>query len=489
MAVDHAGGRLLLSIIGGPNGLSSSVVVSDDDGATWRTQWLAPLINGVIRERITGVSPHFAVIPFSNFGGSGVYPLDGGARFPFYSPADALLLSDPEGVGQTFVASDQLAALDGGVLAPMRAACQACVLYPTTSTVVHVASAGSVWFAADDASPWGVRATPALTSPSFRGFTRGADGTLFLANEGFAGPSLLASSDEGVTWGSASEPWHVDPALSDPFGAWQPDASYAFQARVRPTTPNGYFYECGGNCDTGDLEPDWKTDGGATPDRRGQWNFGGPVAGARLTALVSRACDVGHQRCGGACVSVASDVNNCGACGVTCSGPCVLGQCTGPRDAGAATGCLDGTREGFIDESAWPDIAACAGTWSGELVDPGADGLCSVGFHVCAHDDQELARVTFADAIAFNGCFAYRASNDGFDGCEPLECTGNAQRDDMAGLGRTCRLLSGVQERGAGPGTSCLADGSRLDARCCAASLEGLGCRQTTQSGVVCCAD
>jgi hypothetical protein len=493
IAVDHVNGRLFASLTGGPNGLSSSVVVSDDDGATWRTQWVSPLINGVIRERISGVSPDYAVINFSNFGGAGVYPLDGGQRFPFFSPSEALLLSDPRGVNETWVASDQLQSLDGGVLGPMRVACQACVLYPAASSsqLVHVASSASVWFSTSGQGAWGARTTPTLVSPSFRGLMRGVDGALFLANEGFAGPSLLTSTDDGVTWGSASDAWSIDPTLSDPIPAWQPDASYGFQARVRPTAPNGWFYECGGGgCDSDVVEPQWKTDGGVTPDKRGAWSLGGVVAGARLTALVSRACDVGHQRCGSSCVAVASDPNHCGACGVTCSnGPCVLGQCMGNDDAGTASGCADGTREGFLDETAWPDLAACAGTWPGELTANGADAICANGFHVCAPSDTELRRVGFLDAVAFAGCFAYRASNDGFDGCEPLECSGNAARDDMAGLGRSCRLMSGVQERGDGGPTSCLGDGTRIDARCCAASLDGVGCRQTSQTGVVCCRD
>ncbi|MFO0744234.1 MAG: hypothetical protein U1F43_00980 [Myxococcota bacterium] len=69
-------------------------------------------------------------------------------------------------------------------------------------------------------------------------------------------------------------------------------------------------------------------------------------------------------------------------------------------------GCADGAREGFVDEAAWPQIAACSGAWTkpGTTPDsvvptcdrkggddgPNPDGgtcssadLCAVGWHVC----------------------------------------------------------------------------------------------------------
>jgi hypothetical protein len=87
-------------------------------------------------------------------------------------------------------------------------------------------------------------------------------------------------------------------------------------------------------------------------------------------------------------------------------------DCDGSIDEGACPslglGCADGTREGFVDESAYPSIAACSGGFSvagllSELKaqcnhqggDSGplpsgegcsAEDLCAVGFHVCVSE-------------------------------------------------------------------------------------------------------
>ncbi|HVO27938.1 MAG TPA: hypothetical protein VMW56_30375, partial [Candidatus Margulisiibacteriota bacterium] len=45
------------------------------------------------------------------------------------------------------------------------------------------------------------------------------------------------------------------------------------------------------------------------------------------------------------------------------------------------TGCADGQREGFVDESAYPDIAGCGGGWSIpgiHTVNPGAAPACGI---------------------------------------------------------------------------------------------------------------
>lgn len=503
LATDHQTGTLLAAINGGSANLSAGVIASDDDGASWRLQWQAPA--GPLRERVTGVSPSHAVAPNSNNSLNGLFPLDGGPRIigpgigGWGSPAH--LLFDPLGLRPSYLAQDQLRAFDGGLLGPMRVACANCALWATPpSTRVHLAAPNAIWSSADGESGWGVRALPQVAGLALSGLAQGSSGALYASNEGGL-PPLLVSVDDGVTWSETASEWSLDLALSDPYPAWQPDASYGFQQRVRPTTPNGLAYErvAGPNV-SGFVEPAWPTDGGSAREPNGLvWNTLGRVSGLRLEALVSRACDVGQQRCGASCVDISADPLHCGACGRSCSGgTCRLGQCLGTDAGGTQPGCADGTREGFIDDLAWPDLAACAGAWPGDLTDPGANALCGAGFHVCEPADLELSVLRYADAVAFPGCFAYRASNDGFDGCEPLECQGSPDRDDVAGLGRTCLRLSGVTH---GPasipdgGRSCLGDGTRIDTQCCASSVlvpgstRPAGCRQRGETGVVCCRD
>ena len=58
--------------------------------------------------------------------------------------------------------------------------------------------------------------------------------------------------------------------------------------------------------------------------------------------------------------------------------------------------------------------------------------------------DTEVRAVGSVQATAFPGCFAFRASIDGFDGCERLDCSNDVIHDDVAAVGATCLALSGV---------------------------------------------
>jgi hypothetical protein len=99
-------------------------------------------------------------------------------------------------------------------------------------------------------------------------------------------------------------------------------------------------------------------------------------------------------------------------------------------DAVVADGCADGTREGFGDVLAFPNIAACATTWSGALdmraapsgVACGNDlaacaapaDACVAGWHLCASDgsiDQVVAVGPAACSMAGSGAFAAAASH------------------------------------------------------------------------------
>jgi hypothetical protein len=61
--------------------------------------------------------------------------------------------------------------------------------------------------------------------------------------------------------------------------------------------------------------------GGGSP------STGSDAAADTPTADGGAACPAGKASCGGACVDLASDADNCGACGVRCCGPCAQGKC------------------------------------------------------------------------------------------------------------------------------------------------------------------
>ncbi|MBL8923362.1 MAG: carboxypeptidase regulatory-like domain-containing protein [Myxococcaceae bacterium] len=497
MAWELATSTLFVSINGGPANFLNGSLTSSDDGTTWQRRIFTP--GGY--DFVWSVSPQLCAVPYTNFGNAGLFPNDGGTRLPYFSPAEgARLFYDNRGIGPSMVGSGDLRLVaDGGHVAPISPASQDSIVYGP-DTRLFVTSSSTVWFSLDNGLAWGQRALPITPTVALAGITRGADGALVVGNRN-AQPPLFSSPDDGLTWAQLGHDWYAIPELSDPVPAWQPDASYGFTQRVRPRVPNGWIYErwVGNSPTSGPTEPTWSTDGGDVrePSTDIWWRPSQRHLGLRVTALTSRECSSGRMRCGAACVDITSSATDCGACGRTCAGVCRNGGCV-LADAGVgAAGCADGTREGFVDDVAWPDLAACRGTWSGDL-SSAADALCGAGFHVCTNTDAELATVRTVDALAFPGCFAYRASNDRFDGCEPLECQGNPDRDDMAGMGRGCLLLSGVQHAPAAVpdgGASCLADRGRIDAQCCAISVSvpgsgrAPGCRQRSEDGVVCCRD
>jgi YVTN family beta-propeller protein/cysteine-rich repeat protein len=140
-------------------------------------------------------------------------------------------------------------------------------------------------------------------------------------------------------------------------------------------------------------------------------------------------------------------------------------------------GCADGTREGLVDAETFPNVAACAGSWSGDVTNGSV--LCEEGWHVCNPDDAPvLQTVSYQAANAFAGCFAYDAADDN-NQCLP--CAGTLAADDMAGMGQGC----GYHAQGAG---SCIS-GGRIDTVCCGDYASGTACqfKPGLTTGAVCC--
>jgi hypothetical protein len=247
---------------------------------------------------------------------------------------------------------------------------------------------------------------------------------------------------------------------------------------------------------SGPTEPDWADGGSVITDGTVRWRQEVALDLMRPSALLSRSCATGQQRCGAGCVDVLTNPQHCGACGKTCLASCIAGLCLTPgtMDGGVSVGCADGTREGFVDVTRYPDLAACEGTWLGDLdQSASAEALCASGWHVCTEADTEVGALTTAQATAFPGCFAFKASIDGFDGCERLDCSNDPTRDDVAAVGHSCLALSGVSRSPAQvpDGGACFADRGGLASQCCSVSIplgnRAAGCPQRGESGVVCC--
>ncbi|MGB0590899.1 MAG: hypothetical protein ACPGU1_14555, partial [Myxococcota bacterium] len=101
------------------------------------------------------------------------------------------------------------------------------------------------------------------------------------------------------------------------------------------------------------------------------------------------------------------------------------------------------------------------------------------GYTVCKHSDAILGQVSFEEAQAFTGCYAYNAASD-LDLC--LACDDGQDSNDMSAMGAGCSEGSGFA---AASGSSCLASGVIT-----AQEGSAAGCNyydDGTLSGVVCC--
>ena len=201
--------------------------------------------------------------------------------------------------------------------------------------------------------------------------------------------------------------------------------------------------------------------------------------------------------------------------------------------ARSATGCADGTREGFLDESRWPRIAACAGAFlvpgvlsatlapacgrragnDGPLPDGAgcdAEDLCAPGFHLCRTAaevaDRSPSGCTGA-APAPGQFFITRQSSTGCGVCATGSLLADPPCDDQsctpgcAQTDATSNDVFGCGSTGDAPTAAC-APLDRFGNNLCVALPPGWSCgvdgytearavinRSPTTGGGLCCAD
>ena len=115
-------------------------------------------------------------------------------------------------------------------------------------------------------------------------------------------------------------------------------------------------------------------------------------------------------------------------------------DCSGTADDGAcAIGCADGQREGFVDQAAFPDIAACDGGWS-------AGGVMGAPPAACAN-----AAGDDSGNPAGQGCSAGDICSPGFHVCTSAAEVG--AKGGCAGLGAIAAVFYACGQSGAGLGS------------------------------------
>ena len=213
-----------------------------------------------------------------------------------------------------------------------------------------------------------------------------------------------------------------------------------------------------------------------------------------------------------------------------------------------SVGCADGTREGFVDQKAYPQIAACAGAWDQPGITPdavvptcgrqgGNDGakangqgcaapdLCADGWHICK-TWQELAQksptgcadATPAGAAPKSLFFAIRQPSQNGSVCGDWNDGPNV--NDLFGCGNLGTTLDATKKCGpldrviasttpnkcgfneaepslgpwecVGPGKSDLFEGANVTKKACqnaSCQYDGQPVQPWGKGGVVCCAD
>lgn len=231
--------------------------------------------------------------------------------------------------------------------------------------------------------------------------------------------------------------------------------------------------------------------------------------------------------------------------GVQSCVPALLAVTAAPSPPVKATvGCADGTREGFVDMAAYPQIAACAGAWDHPGITPdsvvatcanqggnsgpkasgigcAAPDLCAVGWHICK-GWQEVAQkspsgcadATPADAKPKSLFFAIRQPSadgsvcgswgDGFNdvfGCGNLGSTlgpdkkcGPLDRVLASTKPNACGFNEAEPSLGPweciGPGKSDLQEGANVTKKACqgaSCQYDGAPIEAWQKGGVVCC--
>src|SRR5579884_3138994 len=201
------------------------------------------------------------------------------------------------------------------------------------------------------------------------------------------------------------------------------------------------------------------------------------------TGTGNQGCAAGLTRCGGACVALGSDVNNCGGCGVVCAAPanaaatCTNGTCGYACNAGLRD-CGNGSCQQCCGA---PD---CPGTEC-------APATCSAG--QCGTAPLGQGQPCGTGATCSNGTAKAQDTCDGNGNCVPGATTtcGNGCSGDtcapLQGNGATCsdggQCQSGFCVGGVCCATACDGTCQTCDGGTCGTAGDLTSCGD----GVVCC--
>jgi hypothetical protein len=140
----------------------------------------------------------------------------------------------------------------------------------------------------------------------------------------------------------------------------------------------------------------------------------------------------------------------------------------GPKGAPAAVGCADGTREGFLDATAFAAVAGCEATWSGSpsMRAPATGSACGDGIGPCAVP---------ADACApgWHVCGASLVSD--VRALSPLDCANAGEGTFLSAMSHCEAQSSCVYDPASTADYPCFPSGWCSEAVCCGSACTRLG--------------
>lgn len=311
------------------------VIISRDRGDTW-SPFITPPAGGFgARTSVLNVSAapapdrlFYATHDSYLYARREVVLWQGGLATPLYSygngePA-ATVRAHPVNPNWAFVYNNSVSLLDvggdTGVTRVEKAAfnsCPNCTQWKTGDPAVVLASSGQqVFKSTNGGDSWGARTVGIPGGAALRHLAQDRGGAFYVGNEAAGQATLLGTVDDGETWQTLNRDMNVVPGLFDPYPTWTPDASYASNALVMPTVPNGTYYRATTAGVSGGSEPAWPTDAGATVnDGTARWVVQGQPSLMRVTTVAARTCPLGEVLCGVTCVPVFDNPQHCGGCG------------------------------------------------------------------------------------------------------------------------------------------------------------------------------